>query len=164
MSWFEACSKYKEKHGKWVVAKPGTPEHAEILKIYNELRTPIVVPSEPTPVNVVTPLVAISETVSMIPLIERPKGPTCEELELERCRKLAEVEAKAAEECRIAKESYDRYVKQMAEHEEQERIKVSIRLNAPKRAAGNVGRRRCKKTDEMVKCRRVDTPKIISFD
>ena len=166
MSWFEACSIYKERHGKWVVAKPGTPEHAEIQKIYNELRAPPILPTPP-PVapKLINPMEPICEGVCMIPKCSViRKDPTCEEIEAERCRKQAEAEAKAAEHERIAKESYERYTKQIQEEEERERIKVTIRMNAPKRVATGVGRKRCKKTGEMVKVRRVDVPKIISFD
>lgn len=165
MSWFEACSIYKERHGKWVVAKPGTPEHAEIQEIYNELRCPHPVPElPPVAPKLIKPMEPICEGVCMIPKIQVRAGPTCEEIEAERCKKLAEAQAKAANQERIAKESYERYTKQIQEEEERERIKVSIRLNAPKRVATGVGRKRSKKTGEMVKVRRVDVPKIISFD
>lgn len=165
MSWFQACRIYKEKTGRWVVPKVGSPEHCEIQNIYNELRYPKPQPSAQEAAPIVhKPLAPIRELVNMIPIQPvKPKVPTCEELEAERCRIAAE-EAKALLAEQLAQEACERRCRIEEEDCHRERIKITMRMNAPRKQMANVGRKRCKKTGEMVKCVRLQNSQIISFD
>lgn len=167
MSWFDACKKYKEMTGHWIVPKVGTKEHGKIQEIYHSLKyqnKPIALEAVPIPTpehKVESCLKPEKSTVAMIPIarVEQQTSITqeeyvclCQQKEAERLRKI--------EEQRCAEQAH--YERMKKEYEDSQKRKELIKELHKMSNPTITTRKRDKKTGKFILGRM--SAKVLSFD
>lgn len=163
-SWLDACRRYKELTGFWVVPAPGSKEHRDISKIYAKMKDDC----NKAKCAPVAPAVQKSERacmepercgVAMIPISEKPTEISAEEVEAERAR-VAEAERVKAEKLKqMDEKSKARLLEEHRLAMERAELVRKVREMAPKTQPQ---RRYCKKSGKFKLG--VLPGKVISFD
>lgn len=163
MSWYDAIKIYRERTGNRQIPTLGSPELAVVQRIYNELRNPVLRRDwEPEPVRTVaSPLLAKPRKVALIPSNPKSVEITPEELEAEENKKRELVAILMLEQAKLERETAEQMERERLVMEEINRKKIELRNSAPKKSQSSCGRKRCKKTGEIV---RIKPAQIISFD
>lgn len=66
-TWLQACKEYKRRHGKWIVPKVGTLEHAEVVNILYVMRNgskPVEQTPKPTIVS------CVIDPIDLLPIVQ----------------------------------------------------------------------------------------------
>lgn len=167
MSWFDACKKYKEMTGHWIVPKVGTKEHGKIQEIYHSLKyqnKPIALEAVPIPTpehKVESCLKPEKSTVAMIPIarVEQQTSITQEEYVCLCQQKEAELAQKRAEIAQKEREIKERMEQDMLESLRRKQLVNQLRQMAPKTSST---KKRDKRTGKFIMG--VMSAKVLSFD